>query len=433
MIVEAPEEYNIYTYLDKNNLLVGERMTGSWDADPYEVSSEVKVYSSDESVISVENINKDSLTFEIVGKAEGTASVVFERANGTTQTEEITVSGTYVPVEQINLPENSIVMRIGDSKEFNVELLPENSSIRKAEQIGENANNIVKLNESVLTAIGAGHAKMHFKADDAEADLDVIVVPRTSGTAITLDKTSAELNVNEELQLHATILPEDAVNKSVEWSSSDESIATVDENGKVKVIKAGTVKIFATTAFGLLVSETEVIVKDSTPGPTPETTPEPTPESGEDYTGFKYADGTTPQLLPTNGMLYWFEDGVKQGVYGDPLNIFDTNHGKLERGREIYDPSSKGWYWLDACFEGAIARRKEVWMPYIFQEDLKTGANPDGKWVRYDAYGCMVKGWYANDNGVYYYDLNTGAMYKGAHVINGKAHYFDEMTGVMIN
>ena len=69
-------------------------------------------------------------------------------------------------------------------------------------------------------------------------------------------------------------------------------------------------------------------------------------------------------------------------------------------------------------------------MPYVFQEDLLTGANPEGKRVRYEKYGEMIKGWYANDNGVYYYDPLTGAMAKGEVIINGKAYRFDEITGI---
>ncbi len=124
--------------------------------------------------------------------------------------------------------------------------------------------------------------------------------------------------------------------------------------------------------------------------------------------------------------LFWYEDGKKQGVYGDPKNIFDVAFGEIERGREIYDPKSDAWYWLDAVKDGAVAKKKEVWMPYVFQGDN----DPNGKWVRYDKYGQMIKGWYANDNGVYYYDLITGAMYKGAHVVNGKTYLFDEITGI---
>ncbi|MBR2810144.1 MAG: hypothetical protein IKD69_02070, partial [Solobacterium sp.] len=81
----------------------------------------------------------------------------------------------------------------------------------------------------------------------------------------------------------------------------------------------------------------------------------------------------------------------------------------------------------DACYDGAAAKNKEVWIPYIFQ-----GAeDPTGKWVRYDKYGSMVKGWYANDNGVYYYDQLTGAMLKGTYEINGKTCTFDAITGIL--
>ncbi|MBR2809753.1 MAG: prolyl oligopeptidase family serine peptidase, partial [Solobacterium sp.] len=122
----------------------------------------------------------------------------------------------------------------------------------------------------------------------------------------------------------------------------------------------------------------------------------------ENVNGFFDEEGNKVVLKQLDEKLYWFENGEQQGVYGDPLNIWDTQYDRIERGREIYDPETDAWYWLDANDNGAVARDKEVWMPYIFQ-----GENPatEGKWVRYDKYGQMVKGWYANDNGVYYYDL----------------------------
>lgn len=85
---------------------------------------------------------------------------------------------------------------------------------------------------------------------------------------------------------------------------------------------------------------------------------------------------------------YWIENGRRQGVYGDPKNITDTIYG-IERGREIYDPESDAWYWLDACYGGARARNKEVWFPYVFQGE-KPGST-QGKWCLYDGAGGMVK------------------------------------------
>jgi hypothetical protein len=125
----------------------------------------------------------------------------------------------------------------------------------------------------------------------------------------------------------------------------------------------------------------------------------------------------------------WYEDGKIQGVYGDKKNIWDTQFEKIERGREIYDPATDAWYWLDALYDGAVAKDKEVWMPYIYQDE-KIGSTK-GKWVRYDREGRMIKGWYIGKSGaIYYYDLITGAMAKGDAIIDGKAYYFDPITGI---
>ena len=116
-----------------------------------------------------------------------------------------------------------------------------------------------------------------------------------------------------------------------------------------------------------------------------------------------------------NGVEYWYENGVKQGTEG--------------RGKEIYDPASDAWYWLDAVQGGAKTVNKDV---YQESEAGQWADRPDGtgKWVRYDANGHMVKGWSTNENGTYYFDPVYGTMAKGEASIDGKACYFDQATGV---
>ncbi|MCJ8173021.1 Ig-like domain-containing protein [Clostridium botulinum] len=66
-----------------------------------------------------------------------------------------------------------------------------------------------------------------------------------SSESITLDKTSMDLLEGSSDNLNAKVLPEDATNKKVVWSSSDEKIATVDKDGKVTAIKEGKATITA--------------------------------------------------------------------------------------------------------------------------------------------------------------------------------------------
>lgn len=77
-------------------------------------------------------------------------------------------------------------------------------------------------------------------------------LPDLSGrvTGVTLDKRELFLQVGGEENLVATVLPADANDKSVTWSSSDNNIASVDNNGKVSAIGGGTAKIWVTTTDG---------------------------------------------------------------------------------------------------------------------------------------------------------------------------------------
>lgn len=174
-----------------------------------------------------------------------------------------------------------------------------------------------------------------------------------------------------------------------------------------------------------------------------------------------YAEGKHLEWGYSNGKSYWYENGRKQGTYDDPKGVIGDG---TVRGREIYDPATGAWYWLDSCYNGAKAIGKEVWMPYVFQDEDKwddakirkaadscdegmrdlvyyTIKNHKGKWVRYDENGKMLKGWvtiegalaekYPDQAGnTYYYDNITGLMARGEITLDGVTYHFNETTGV---
>ena len=134
--------------------------------------------------------------------------------------------------------------------------------------------------------------------------------------------------------------------------------------------------------------------------------------NGKDYTA-KY--GEKNGWVEENGKKYWYENGVKQGTEG--------------RGKEIYDPDSDAWYWLDAVQGGAMTVNKDV-----YQESAagQWADRPDGtgKWVRYDENGHMIKGWQTTEKGTYYFDPTFGTMAKGVTEIDGVPCAFDRNTGI---
>lgn len=69
-------------------------------------------------------------------------------------------------------------------------------------------------------------------------------------SSITLNKKAATLVSGEELQLTATILPENATRKLLTWTSSNEKVATVSKDGRVKALSLGAATITATAADG---------------------------------------------------------------------------------------------------------------------------------------------------------------------------------------
>ena len=79
-------------------------------------------------------------------------------------------------------------------------------------------------------------------------------------TGVTLNETEKKLKVGEEFTLTATVMPADATNKEVTWSSDKADIATVDNNGKVKGVKEGEATITVTTKDGEKKATCKVIV-----------------------------------------------------------------------------------------------------------------------------------------------------------------------------
>lgn len=106
-----------------------------------------------------------------------------------------------------------------------------------------------------------------------ETETDVSFKTKTQPvTSVSLDKTELSIEEGATAQLKATVVPSNATNKKVAWKSGNPETFTIDGNGKVTGVKAGSATAVATTDDGAKTAEATVTV---TAKPEPEPDPEP--------------------------------------------------------------------------------------------------------------------------------------------------------------
>ena len=172
----------------------------------------------------------------VTGVAEGVV-VITATAGDKSATCDVKVSEPYIPVEELILDKTSLEMIKGDTEIITATVKPDDATEKKVEWSSADEKIATVDENGKVTATGAGETVITAKAGDLEATCSVIVkVPVES---ITLDKTSLTLKVGATAVLTATVKPDDATDKTVTWSSSDNSVATVDKTGKVTGVKEG--------------------------------------------------------------------------------------------------------------------------------------------------------------------------------------------------
>ena len=113
--------------------------------------------------------------------------------------------------------------------------------------------------EDMLSASGAGENIKPYYANENGEIQDAISTVKVSG--VTIDPSSKILNIDASITLTATVTPENAADKSVTWSSSNESVATVEQNGKISAVGVGVATITVTTTDGGKTATCKVTVK----------------------------------------------------------------------------------------------------------------------------------------------------------------------------
>ena len=162
-------------------------------------------------------------------------------------------TGPFVLVTSISLSDTSLRLEIDSYKKLRATVLPENASNTGVAWSSSNEDVATVSNSGMVEATGKGNCTITCAASDAsgiEAECIVSVFIK-SVTDITLSSSTINLmDLCNNHQLTATVTPADADNPDVTWTSSDESVATVDQTGLVTGIADGMCTITASATDG---------------------------------------------------------------------------------------------------------------------------------------------------------------------------------------
>ena len=179
----------------------------------------------------------------VMALSPGTATIrVKSEDGGKMATCLVNVSAKYVPVTSIALNRTSASLKAGETVTLTATVKPDDATDKTVTWSSSDAT-VATVSNGVVTAKKVGSATITAKAGDKTATCAVTVVA-TQVTSITLNKTSASLKAGETVTLTATVKPDDATDKTVTWSTSDATVATVS-NGVVTAKKVGSATITA--------------------------------------------------------------------------------------------------------------------------------------------------------------------------------------------
>lgn len=164
-------------------------------------------------------------------------------------TATMTYNITVVDLTAINLGTNSLSMYMGENYQFNPTLTHPQAQTTLTWQSSNTSVATVDAN-GLLSATGIGTTTITCTAHNGVSAQCEVTVNPVLVSEITLNETNAELTVGEKLQLEATASPENATDRSVTWSSTNETVAVVDESGLVTAVGSGTCQVKATANDG---------------------------------------------------------------------------------------------------------------------------------------------------------------------------------------
>ncbi len=231
--------------------------------DTYALTATVMPEDATDKTVTWSSSNTDVATVSseglVTARSEGSAEITVKTNDGgKTATCSVNVKAKVIPVAGISLDISSVTLNVGQTQVLAATVSPDNATDKT---VTWNSSNVVVASvsaEGVVRAVSAGTATISATAGNFTADCSVTVV--MSVASVSLNKTELTIEKGKSETLTATVSPSDATDKTVTWQSSNNTIATVDQNGRVTAVNAGSAVITVTTNDGSKTATCKVTV-----------------------------------------------------------------------------------------------------------------------------------------------------------------------------
>ncbi|EHJ02118.1 Ig domain protein group 2 domain protein [Clostridium sp. DL-VIII] len=254
IVIKEPPTVKVTSVLLNTNALnwtVGKTGTFTATVAPSNASNKSVTWKSSNTKVATVDAN-GKLT--AVGAGSATITCTASDGSGKYATCVVTVTNPLTKVTSVTLNTTNLNWTVGKTGTFTVTVAPSNASNKGVTWKSSNTKVATVDANGKLTAVGAGSATITCTASDGSGKYATCVVtvtnPLTKVTSVTLNTTNLNWTVGKTGTFTATVAPSNASNKSVTWKSSNTKVATVDANGKLTAVGAGSATITCTASDG---------------------------------------------------------------------------------------------------------------------------------------------------------------------------------------
>lgn len=275
---------------------------------------------------------------KITAKKAGKTTVTI-KAKGTKIVKKITVIVPKTTVKSVSLNKTSDTLAVGGMVTLKATVSPTKATTKLVSWSSNKTSVATVDSNGKVKAIAAGTATITVATLDGNKKATCKIVVKQPVTSLMIDKATLSLQVGSKASLVATVLPENATDKTVTWTSSDTSVAAVSK-GEVTAVKAGTATITA-SASGKVATCTVIVSEQEAEGPVEsDIYVEPIANISDDF--IRGMDASEVLALENSGVTFYNFEGEEQDVF-ETLADAGVDYIRLRVWNNPYDENGNGY------------------------------------------------------------------------------------------